>query len=117
MADNRANLNDLINGILTGKLLEKFELYYADDCVMSENGDEAQTRVGKEANRAYETYFVNNATFHDARLGPVLVDGDHSAYEMYMDISMGGQRMQRTQVALQTWKDGKIAKEVFYYKG
>jgi hypothetical protein len=27
-----------------------------------------------------------------------------------------GQRMQRTQFALQTWRDGQIVKEVFYYK-
>lgn len=115
--DNRERLNDLINGLLTGRLMEVFETYYADDVVMNENADPAGDRVGKDANRQYEAYFAANAQWHDARVGAVIVDGDHSAYEMYMDLTFMGTRMQRTQVAVQTWRDGKIVREVFYYKG
>jgi hypothetical protein len=114
--DNRAALTDLIQGLMTGRLMEVFETYYADDVVMSENGEDDPGRYGKEKNRAYEAYFAANAEWHDARLGPVIVDGDHSGYEMYMDLTFMGQRMQRTQFALQTWRDGQIVKEVFYYK-
>lgn len=114
--NNKARLLDLIEGLTTGRLLEKFELYYGDDVVMSENGDEAQTRVGKATNREYETYFANNAEWHGVKVGPVLGDGDHTAYEMWLDFSMGGQRITRTQWAVQEWKDGKIAKETFFYK-
>ena len=32
-----------------------------------------------------------------------------------MDIEMGGNRFQRTQVAVQSWKDGQIVKETFFY--
>lgn len=113
--DNRAALTDLIDGICTGRLLEVFDRYYADDVVMQENAVDDPQRHGKAANRAYEQYFVENATFYGVKVGAVMVDGDHSAYEMWMDLEMGGQRMQRTQVAVQTWKDGQIVKEVFYY--
>ncbi|MFT4623509.1 MAG: hypothetical protein ACI8PZ_002165 [Myxococcota bacterium] len=115
---NRTNIKAVIHNICTGKLLEGFEQYYADDCVMSENDDPTQTREGKEANRQYETYFVQNAEFHGVEVGPVIADGDTTAYQMAMDFTMGGQRMQRSQWAVQTWNaDGQISKEVFHYKG
>ena len=118
MSDNRANIHAVIEGITSGKLLEGFEKYYAENVVMSENGDPEQTRVGKQANREYENYFVANAEFHDVQVGPVIADGKTTAYEMTMDFSFGGQRMQRTQWAVQEWDtNGQIAKETFYYKG
>lgn len=113
--DNKSRVKDLIEGISSGALLEKFEKYYAEDVVMSENGDPEQTRVGKTKNREYENYFVNNATFHGVEVGPVLGDGDHTAYEMTLDFEMGGERMKRTQVAMQQWRDGQIVHETFYY--
>lgn len=113
---HRANLLALIEGITSGQLLEVFDRFYDDDVVMSENGEEDPNRVGKEKNRAYEQYFVENSEWFGARVGPVLADGEHTAYEMWMDLAFQGQRMQRTQFAVQTWKDGKIVREVFYYK-
>ena len=115
--DNKARVLDLIEGITTGRLLEKFEQYYGEDVVMSENGDPEQTRVGKAVNRDYETYFATNAEFHGVEVGPVLGDGDHTAYEMTMDFSLGGQRINRTQWAVQQWRDGQIVRETFFYKG
>jgi len=115
---NRKNIHAVIEGITTGKLLEGFETYYCETCVLSENNDPEQTRHGKDANRQYEEYFVNNATFHGVEVGPVIADGDTTAYEMTMDFSMGGNRMKRTQWAVQTWNDaGQITREVFHYNG
>lgn len=116
--DIRANLTDLLAGLTTGKTLEVFNKYYDDNVVMSENAEEDPKRIGKAANLAYETYFVQNAQWHGARIGSIAVDpaNNTSAYEMWMDLSFMGQRMQRTQVAFQVWKDGKIVKETFYYK-
>lgn len=113
---NRKNLTELLEGLGSGRLMEVFDKFYADDVVMMENAEPDPARVGKEKNRAYEQYFADNAEWHGAKVGPILVDGDHSAYEMWMDITIGGQRMQRTQWAVQTWNNGKIAKEVFFYK-
>jgi ketosteroid isomerase-like protein len=51
-----------------------------------------------------------------ATLGAVLVDGDHSAYEMTLDFTpKGGRRLVQKQAAVQTWRNGKIVREVFYH--
>ena len=114
MADNRSNILAVIEGITTGKLLEGFERYYADDVVMSENGTDE--RVGKAANREYEVAFVEGVTFHGAEVGAVVVDGDHAAVEWTFDLTPnGGERVLQRQVSLQTWKDGQIVREVFYH--
>lgn len=113
---NRKNLHDLIEGITTGRLMEGFEKHYCDHIVMSENGTDDPARHGKEKNRAYEQYFVDNAKWHGVKVGDVIADGNTTAYEMWMDFEMGGNRMQRTQWAVQTWNDeGQIVREVFFY--
>lgn len=112
---NRANLNDLLQKIQTGQLMAGFEQYYSDDVVMSENGAEDPSRVGKEANRGYEQYFVDHSEWFGVRVDAVLADGDTTAYQMWMDFAMDGQRMQRSQFAVQEWQDGKIVKETFHY--
>lgn len=114
--DIRANLDDLINGLLTGRLLEVFDKYYHDDVVMSENAEQDPNRVGKAANRGYEAYFASNATWHDAKVGAIAVDGNTSMYEMFCDFTINGTRMTHWQACIQEWKDGKIIRETFYYK-
>ena len=104
----------MIDGIQRGEVLETFEKYYADDVVMSENG--AEDRVGKATNRAYEEAFVNGVEFHAASVGRVIVQDDHAAVEWTFDLTpKGGERTLQKQVAVQTWRDGKIVREVFYH--
>ena len=105
----------VIDGILTGKILETFDAYYANDVVMSEN--QAEERVGKAVNREYEIQFLDNILeFHGAQVGRVVVDGDHAAVEWSFDITFkDGNRVKMQQVAVQTWKDGKIIREDFYH--
>lgn len=106
--------NAVIEGILEGNILGTFERYYHDDIVMSENG--TAVRRGKAANREYEQAFVDNVEFHAAEVGRVVIDGDHSAVEWIFEFTpKGGERMRRTQVALQTWNDGKVVREDFFY--
>ena len=113
---NRANVLDLIEHLTTGRLLAGFEKYYSETCVMSENGNPDATRHGKAVNREYETYFANNSEWHGVKLGPVLADGSHTAYEMWMDFTIGGNRVTRTQLAVQEWDEaGQIVKETFFY--
>ena len=112
-ANNQAQA--VIDGVLNGKLLETFDAYYADDVVMSENLKDE--RVGKAANRAYEVKFMENVQeFHGAKVGRVIVEGDHAAVEWSFDVTFkGGNRVVMNQVAVQTWKDGKIIREDFYH--
>ena len=73
-------VQSVIDGILSGKILETFDTYYANDVIMSENRTEE--RVGKAANREYEIQFLDNVhEFHGAKVGRVIVDGDHAAVE------------------------------------
>ena len=110
----RENVQAVIDGVLAGNVLETFDAYYDDDVVMSENG--ADERVGKAANRAYEEAFVNGVEFHGASVDTVVVDGDHAAVEWTFELTpKGGERTVQRQVAVQTWKDGKVAREVFYH--
>lgn len=110
----RDKVQAVIDGVLEGKILETFDQYYADDVVMSENGEDE--RVGKEACREYEVAFVENVEFHGAQASLVLVDGDHAAVEWEFDFTpKDGDRVVQKQVALQTWKDGKVVREVFYH--
>ena len=98
---NFEGLNDVSSPVELGR-------YY------SENG--ADERRGKAANRAYEEAFVSNVTFHGVALGRVLVDGDSSAYEMTLEFTpKGGGRVVQRQVAVQSWRDGKIVRETFYH--
>lgn len=108
----------VIDGILAGKILETFEEWYADDIIMSENS--IDDRIGKEANRAYEEAFVANVDFHGAQVGRVIIDeeGQQAAVEWTFDMTpKGGERVVYTQVAVQSWRDGKVYREIFYYKG
>ena len=111
----KTQVQAVIDGILTGKILETFDAYYADDVVMSENLKDE--RVGKAANREYELKFLDNVQeFHGAKVGRVIVEGDHAAVEWTFDLTFkGGNRVAMQQVAVQSWKDGKIIREDFYH--
>ncbi len=110
----RENVQAVIDGILRGEIVETFDTWYADDIVMSENG--VEDRVGKAENRAFEEAFVASVEFHAARVGRVAVDGNHAAVEWEFEMTPhGGARIVQRQVAFQTWEDGKVVREVFYY--
>jgi ketosteroid isomerase-like protein len=111
-----AELDKALNdAILSGKALEAFDRYYADDVVMQENSEEP--RVGKEANRKAEVEFFSSlAAFNEGKLVSSAIDGDITFGEWYMDVTFNnGHRMKMAQVAVRRWKDGKIAHERFYY--
>lgn len=105
----------LNEAVLSGKALEAFEQYYADDVVMQENSDEP--RVGKDANRKAEVEFFSSLeAFNEGKLVSSAVNGDVTFGEWFMDITFkGGHRVKMAQAAVRRWKDGKIAHERFYY--
>ncbi len=113
--DILANITAINYGFQNGKLLEVFEKYYADDVVMQENAVHDPNRVGKEGNRSAIQTWVDIAVIHGARVEKVVVDGDSSVVQWWMDIQMGEHRGERNQVAVQTWANGQIIKEVFFY--
>jgi len=113
--DIEANVKDLNQMVLEGKMIDAFEKYYADDVVMQEINMEPT--VGKDANREREIRWLDGITdFRGAEVKNVAVGDNVSMVEWFMDYShkeYGDVKM--AQVAVQNWKDGKIVKEVFYH--
>lgn len=113
--DIKENVEDLVNMILTGKMMDAFEKYYAEDVVMQEPGEEP--RVGKDVNREFEKKWLEGVQeFHSGEVKAKAVTGNIAMVEWEMDVSFkDGKRMKMNQVAVQEWKDGKIVNERFYY--
>ena len=112
IAQRDAEINQLI---LTGKAMDAFEKYYADDVVMQENFDEPC--VGKDANRKREyEFFGSIEQFHGAEMPTAAVGDDVSYSEWVWDLTFkGGHRVQMKQVARREWRDGLVVHERFYY--
>lgn len=115
----RQNAQSIIDHIRQGKVLEAFETYYAEDCVMQENANEPT--VGKDANREREKAFVANVKewkSFDVTALTADSDGDDGTTIMEMSfdfINQDDQPVRYEQVAVQNWKNGRIVKERFYY--
>jgi hypothetical protein len=111
-----ADLDGRINeAILSGKALEAFEEFYDDDVVMQEN--DAEPTVGKSANREREqAFFAAISEFRDGKVLATGVGGDTSFSHWHFDFthSQWGKRDYH-QVAVRTWREGKVIREVFYY--
>ncbi|KAN0043243.1 hypothetical protein ACTA71_010883 [Dictyostelium dimigraforme] len=109
----KSNLESIIKGIQDNKILEVFYKYYHKDIIMYEKGD-STNRVGKDVNRKPKESFVNNSTIHEAKLLKLLIDGNNTAYEMYMDFTYGEHHIKKNQWAIQQWSNGLVIKEEFY---
>ncbi len=114
MTDIRASVQELIQGILEGRILQTFEHFYADDVIMTEN--RIVELIGKETNRKNEEFFTHNFQLHSVEFGKILIDGDLAAIESTWDITFpDGKRVLQHQVSVQSWCDGRIVREDFYH--
>jgi ketosteroid isomerase-like protein len=111
----RKRVEKLNSMVLEGKIMEAMNEFYADDVVMAENDNEPT--VGLAANLEREQAFVDNTTWYGAEVKNVVVDGDTSMVQWWLDFHnvQYGPRLAFTQVAVQRWRDGKIVDERFYY--
>lgn len=105
-------LND---DVLSGKVMEAFEKYYADDVVMQENSEEP--RKGKAENRKAEEQFMASVEkWNSGKVTASAVNGDVSFSVWEMDITFkGGTNAKMSQVAVRKWKNGKVVHERFFY--
>jgi hypothetical protein len=116
MSQNNKTQIELINKmILSGQAMDAFDRYYADDVIMQEN-DQPPT-VGKSANRDRELTFFSSVTdFRGAQVLSVGEAGDKTYVEWFYDYTHKDWGVRRYhQMAVQTWKNGKIVHERFYY--
>ena len=112
-----ARVNDLVSYIQQGRIIDAMHEFYADNVTMQENNKPATT--GLAANVEREKQFVNyvkqwksfniEAVAIDAAKGKALVQ---SNFEFE---ATDGKTLKYDQVSVQTWKDGKIVAEKFYY--
>jgi hypothetical protein len=108
-------VNQLNQMVLEGAALDAFDRFYHDDVIMQEN--DAVPFVGKSFNREREQKFFSSITeFRGAKVLSVATAGDKTYVEWFFDYTHKewGSRTYH-QVAVQTWKDGKIINEKFYY--
>ena len=113
----QSRVNDLVGYIREGRILEAMREFYADDVRMQENNN--PPTVGLEGNVAREEQFVNyvkqwtsldvDAVAVDAASGKTLVQ-----LRFTFD-AVDGTKHTYDQVAVQTWRDGRIVEEKFYY--
>jgi ketosteroid isomerase-like protein len=115
----RQRTEDIVEHIKQGKVLEAFEKHYADDCVMQENRNDPVH--GKDSNREREKQFLASVKewkgFEVIALGADSDTDDGTTFlEVAFDfINQQDQHVRYEQVAVQTWKNGKIVSERFYY--
>ncbi len=114
--DELLSLDTALNErILQGDALGAFEDFYADEVVMQENDEEPT--VGKTANRQRENeVFEALVEFRGASVLSQAAGENVTFSHWSMDYTHRdwGVRNYR-QVAVRTWKNGKIIKEVFHY--
>lgn len=115
MSSNLDKINELNRMVLEGKALEAFDRFYADDIVMQEN--DTPPTIGKAANRQREVEFFGAIKeFRGAQVLAVAAAGDKTFVEWHYDYTHKEWGVRRYhQVAVQTWKNGKIIQERFYY--
>ena len=106
-------MNELI---FSGKAMEAFEEFYAEDIVMQENTEPEY--VGKAFNRKRELDFFGTVeAWHGGSVTANAAHGDVSFSESSMDITLKGVgRIQMHQVTVRRWKNGKVVHERFYHK-
>lgn len=113
--DLAARLDDLLDYIANGKIMEAMNEFYDDEVVMSEPayGD----TVGLEANLAREQKFVDSVkAFRNFQVPARGVGEGVTFYENIMDwTTTDGQEMHVEQLVVARWKDGRIVHERFYY--
>ena len=104
----------LVRHIESNRIIDAIDEFYADDVSMQDNANAPV--VGKAANRERERAFFGGIHVHQNRALSVAVDGDQAVIHWLFEFTGGdGKRYKIDQLSHQSWKDGRIVKERFYY--
>ena len=111
---NEVRINQLLDYIRDGRIMDAMHEFYAEDVVMEEPA--YGKTVGLEANLKREQKFIDGvAEFKKFEATPSIGE-DYSSYENVMEWkTTDGQDVRIEQVAVQYWQNGKIVHERFYY--
>lgn len=112
--------NDLVKSCSVGDFGAVLDKHYSDDIVSIEpvagQGMPAR-QAGIAAIRAKNEWWVENHEIHSASIEGPFVSEEQFAVRFTFDVTFkpAKQRMQMTEMALYTVKDGKIVQEEFFY--
>ncbi|WP_061249503.1 hypothetical protein [Leptospira alstonii] len=112
----KKNVTKLNEMILAGDVIKAFEEFYHPLVEMQENT--LNPTKGFEANLAREKDFVSKVKWNHAEVLGTIVDEEkgRSVVEWEIDyVHNEWGHIKTTQASVQTWKDGKIIHERFYY--
>ena len=106
---------ELNQTILAGQIMEAFEKFFAEDCIMQENANEPT--IGKDANRQRELHFLAAVDqVHGIEMGATAVGDGVSFSEWTFDMTMKGDvRKKLVQTSVRRWRGGQVVSERFYY--
>src|SRR5690349_14038114 len=111
----REAVDAFVAQVLGGDHVGAIRDWYAEDASMQENQD--APRVGRELLMAGEAAMLARvASVKTELLAPPMVDGDRVAIHWrFTFTSRKGVERGFEEIAFQTWKDGKVWREVFFY--
>jgi ketosteroid isomerase-like protein len=105
---------DLINLVENGKMLDAMNRYYAQNVAMQENV--SPPTVGIAENYARESAFYGSLKSLKFTLVSVVVEGDRAVINWIFDYTMAdGKQYRMDEIAVQSWRDGKIVHERYIY--
>jgi ketosteroid isomerase-like protein len=112
--------NKLVELCSQGKFMEAIRSLYAQDIVSVEAApmpDGSREMTGLEAVIGKATWWEANHEVHSASTEGPLVAGSHFCVRFNMDVTHkpDGNRMNLDELAVYHVKDGKIAREEFFY--
>lgn len=113
----KQRVNDLVSYIQGGKILEAMTEFYSADIAMQENNN--PPTHGLPANIEREKQFLAQVKeWKRTQINAIGVDDERGRtlvqYEFDF-VNTAGQPVHYDQVAVQTWRNGKIVHERFYY--
>ena len=105
---------DLISLVEQGQMLEAMNRYYAENVAMQENV--SPPSVGFAENYAREEAFYGSLQALNFNLVSVVVEGDRAVINWVFDYTTAdGTSYRMDEIAIQTWRDGKIVHERYIY--
>jgi len=105
---------DLISLVEKGQMLEAMNRYYAENVAMQENV--SPPTVGFAENYAREEAFYGSLQALNFNLVSVVVEGDRAVINWVFDYTTAdGTSYRMDEIAIQTWRDGKIVHERYVY--
>jgi ketosteroid isomerase-like protein len=111
----RQRVDQLVNYINQGRIIDAMYEFYAPDTQMQENGN--PPTVGLEANVEREKQFLAGVKEWKAfTVKALAAEGDVSFMESVSEfVGTDGTPVRAEQVSVARWRDGKIVHERFYY--